>query len=533
MDPHEILHHLKDLRFQKNSGDLDDEISQQTQEIKWRNRLDYSLIDSYLQHSTEEIRLEMLGLLIESKKSTLIFTELELNFILQFVIINLGDRLEFVPLIKKSLKRAKESLAVLHRQTTQLEKIESCRDKVRDNLQLYNHLKKEYEEAAVSSLNSINYYRKFFTKLRETCINGISPGSTHTRKKNSLRILQLEEEFLSPNFGDSPWTKDEADKLFQCLLLDTYETNKSVAYKILKNLSPHLLQLDDNDKVYDIINVALRLGNSIRPIDSITAGYMLKVCLLSPVIKKVLQRMVIDTVSDDITLWLIVIIIERLKVPARLANENIIITAAKHSLYGYLYCIQLLLSTCDLKSKINDGGWVRTIDDLIMMCLSLNNSVSQIVNNSSPEGHFPMDLDSRNLNGELEDGEVSVTPQMVLLCSWRTVKEVSLLFGYLAEKSPIGRDGESGLLSRRQIVEIGEHLVTLLCETKHRGAFEQAHVGFEQLCKRLWRAEAESLNQLPKIWLYQLLLAITGLSPGNSKLCATRRSAGVPFMVQV
>lgn len=75
----------------------------------------------------------------------------------------------------------------------------------------------------------------------------------------------------------------------------------------------------------------------------------------------------------------------------------------------------------------------------------------------------------------------------------------------------------------------------MLCETKHRGAFEQAHVGFGQLCTRLWHLSEEEnlLKKLPKFWLQQILLAVIGLSSENSKLCATRRSAGVPFMVQV
>lgn len=72
----------------------------------------------------------------------------------------------------------------------------------------------------------------------------------------------------------------------------------------------------------------------------------------------------------------------------------------------------------------------------------------------------------------------------------------------------------------------------MLTETKHRGAFEQAHVGFSQLCSRLWRSDKVDLNQLPRLWLYQILISITGIKE-NSKLCATRRSAGVPFMVQV
>ena len=83
--------------------------------------------------------------------------------------------------------------------------------------------------------------------------------------------------------------------------------------------------------------------------------------------------------------------------------------------------------------------------------------------------------------------------------------------------------------------KIGNQLFTLLCETKHRGAFEQAHVGFGQLCNRLWHLEEDQvlLKGLPRMWLQQLLLAVVGLTHEDSKLCATRRSAGVPFMVQV
>lgn len=78
-----------------------------------------------------------------------------------------------------------------------------------------------------------------------------------------------------------------------------------------------------------------------------------------------------------------------------------------------------------------------------------------------------------------------------------------------------------------------KHLVLLLCETKHRGAFEQAYVGFYQVCTRLWRLTNTTLNALPIHWLYDILIGITGSMPGYSKLCATRRSAGVPFMIQV
>nr|CAD7573860.1 unnamed protein product [Timema californicum] len=178
----------------------------------------------------------------------------------------------------------------------------------------------------------------------------------------------------------------------------------------------------------------------------------------------------------------------------------------------------------------------------------------------------------------VESPVLNVTAQMVLLCSWRTVKEVSLLLGELAELAPIitrrlitctmkgtpalrrvaqrfppappvmavirspshmagswcrrptDDNPECGLITEEQLLSIGDHFTTLLAETKHRGAFEQAYVGFCKLCSRLWFHSAGRLHQLPAMWLGDLMAAITGGAGG--KLCATRRSAGVPFMVQ-
>lgn len=52
-----------------------------------------------------------------------------------------------------------------------------------------------------------------------------------------------------------------------------------------------------------------------------------------------------------------------------------------------------------------------------------------------------MDLEILNLNNDISSSEKEIiTPQMVLLCSWRTVKEVSQLFGLLATKASIQTD---------------------------------------------------------------------------------------------
>lgn len=88
---------------------------------------------------------------------------------------------------------------------------------------------------------------------------------------------------------------------------------------------------------------------------------------------------------------------------------------------------------------------------------------------------------------------------------------------------------------------MGSHFTHLLSETKHRGAFEQAYVGFSRLCLRLWSSDETELHTLPMRWLQALVLIISGININEkpigldmnvSKLCSTRRSAGVPFLMQ-
>lgn len=67
-----------------------------------------------------------------------------------------------------------------------------------------------------------------------------------------------------------------------------------------------------------------------------------------------------------------------------------------------------------------------------------------------------------------------------------------------------------------------------LCTVRHRGAFEQAYVGFSSLCGALWRSPDPELNKYPSYWLNELIGKIT-----DGAVSSTRRSAGLPFIVQV
>ncbi|OXU19645.1 hypothetical protein TSAR_015763 [Trichomalopsis sarcophagae] len=514
----------------KKNGTLDLDEHLKGQETKWRNEVEYHLLEHWLTCDCEELRISSLETLAISKKSTLTFTEQEIGLIKASVKNNLGERGEYVPLIKKILKRLNDSYAVLKRQ---LEK----EIKLKELQKVHPDLVIPTDELNAQALAPC--YQEFVSFLHNICLDNIYPEAVNVRKKASLQILSLMDEFLGKDLKDGLWSQDQFRKLFECLLLDTYELNKEMAFKLIKsyNLVESYM---DKQKLVELVDVAIQLGNSIRPLDSITAAYMLKISMLSSNIEEILYNKINlennSCTQEKVAFYMVTLLKENLEKPVKLATENIVIASSKHSLYGYVFCIHSILSTINLKSKVNEECWRNVLADVINMCFDLNKAVSQIVNNSSPEGHLPMDLNPRHLDGMIECmDEVVITPQMVLLCSWRTVKEISLLFGHLTSNATIFNEkAGTGLLSEAQIKEIGNQLVTLLCETKHRGAFEQAHVGFGQLCSRLWHLDKGEayLKELPKMWLQQLLLAVIGFTSENSKLCATRRSAGVPFMVQ-
>lgn len=135
-----------------------------------------------------------------------------------------------------------------------------------------------------------------------------------------------------------------------------------------------------------------------------------------------------------------------------LAKQNIVKTVSKYSLYGYLFCIRNLLAyECNLEAISNEHLWQNMVAELISICFEFSHAVSLIVNNSSPEGHLPMDLNLQ-VNELYCSNKQLVTSQMVLLCSWRTIKEVSLLFGLLSTNAPICEDNSfMGLLNEEQV----------------------------------------------------------------------------------
>uniref|UniRef100_A0A8C7YBV7 tRNA (32-2'-O)-methyltransferase regulator THADA n=1 Tax=Oryzias sinensis TaxID=183150 RepID=A0A8C7YBV7_9TELE len=89
----------------------------------------------------------------------------------------------------------------------------------------------------------------------------------------------------------------------------------------------------------------------------------------------------------------------------------------------------------------------------------------------------------------------------------------------------------SMIVSGLQVEGVGLYFRQQLLQSRHRGAFELAYVGFVRLTDMLCRSGSRVLQQLPSRWLSEVLEEVKCSDP-SSKLCATRRSAGIPFYIQ-
>lgn len=209
----------------------------------------------------------------------------------------------------QALKRIKDSLNVMKKKLVQQSKT-----KLSDSSE-----KTDDDKASYKVVHEIEVYNAFFLNLRDLCVNNLYPDATYSRRKNSLQILCIMLEFLDHEFRDITWNSKQTEKIFMCLLLDKYETNKKMAFRILKSINPIILGLDAENRLCEMINVATDLGNSIRPIDSITAAYMFKICMLSPLLQNVLceyynMNQFPNGIAESHILQLILFLIKRLEV---------------------------------------------------------------------------------------------------------------------------------------------------------------------------------------------------------------------------
>ncbi|KAI4888638.1 hypothetical protein NFI96_027081, partial [Prochilodus magdalenae] len=542
----------------------------------WGGLVPLQLLRQALVHKHDQVRMDALGLVCESHRSTETLCTEEMELIRHFLPSNLnsqspGVRQQTVSLLKKFLCRMKDSAQSLQRRIAQ-ERDQQQREK--DQLVLKT-------------------YQEFLCWLCERLFQVLQPGASFSSCLVALQLLGLVAEHFSFGMDSESFALGEcvtdlhAQAVLYCLASNFLEV-KQLACTLLQKLPPASVGLQDQEKLQSVLQAALDLSTSTKPFDSVTAAHLLNLLLHQEGLQQALlhcaqeqniplqlpaliQTQASDaTVLEKNTLAVIVFLMACLRVEVALAETSLLQAASSCPLYGRAHCITAALQQLKTGSLQLQAEWKGVVTDLIALSYRMSDVVSPVVQSSSPEGLIPMDTDSetsaglqrilqeiqprdtndfftsaRELDATSEDqtstpqangagsgGEAyRVTAQMVLVCCWRSMKEVSMLLGELCQSMPLQTQTHKGLITKEQVEGVGQYFREQLLQSRHRGAFELAYVGFVRLTDMLCRSGSATLQQLPAQWLKEVLEEVKCSDP-SSKLCATRRSAGIPFYIQ-
>ncbi|EHA97799.1 Thyroid adenoma-associated protein [Heterocephalus glaber] len=517
----------------------------------WENLVSSARIKQGLIHQHCQVRIDTLGLLCESSRSTEIVSAEEMQWIQFFIMYNLnsqspGVRQQICSLLKKLFCRIQESSQVLY-------KVEHGKSKHEPE----NGLTKEQPSV------SLQQYKNFMSSTCNSLFEALFPGSSYSTRFSALTILGSIAEVFPVLEGrvqvvyqlSHDIDADRFQTLIECFT-STFEEVKTLAFDLLMKLSVTAVQFQDAEKLQGLFEAALELSTSTKPYDCVTASYLLMARLI---------KCLIENLEEDVSQ----------------AENSLLQAAASFPMYGRVHCVTRALQKLPLDSLQLLSEWTPVVEKLLLLSYRISAVVAPVIQSSSPEGLIPMDTDSESAsrlqvilneiqprdtndyfnqakilrecdNFDLEDLNASVsnidtsvdikgkegktydvTAQMVLVCCWRSMKEVALLLGTLCQLLPMQPMPESsdGLLTVEQVKEIGDYFKQHLLQSRHRGAFELAYTGFVKLTEILNRCPNVNLQRLPEQWLWNVLEEVKCSDP-SSKLCATRRSAGIPFYIQ-
>lgn len=521
-----------------------------------------------MSHRDIQVRLDTLQLLTEHPRSTEPVKPLCLLLLRSFLHLNINVqaapfRQQVIACLKKLLNRIFDSSAMLNRQVRKGEVAPT--ETVLVKLQLGVH-------------------QDFVNWLRGACLEQLFPGANFGRRFTALEVLAVLVS-VHASKGESAqllvdWPWEAVLTLMQCLK-DPYEANKTSVLQALLTILPQVEgKPQDEGWVEELLFESVALTKSARPPDSVTAAYFLdllstlkvtgrvshELCeqLLSsglPPLLGTARRLRVSREEDEGLFWTTFLVLTELEGQLKVAKGNLLEAASTGPLYGALISLRALLRRLDWQklARENVPAWKALLCHSMQLAFEVATVVGPVVSNASPEGQLDIDGDPGLLEQmqtalqkglgrkfEVEDGggeapavdavkSTAVVAQMLLLCGWRAHREVSLFFGDICEACPLedeqveatGAKATRVCLSRKQVLSIGDFFMEQMSTVRHRGAFEQAYTAFQKLCHMLWRCKHSQLVKLPVTWLGNVLAVIK-----EKGVCATRRSAGIPFIVQ-
>ena len=408
---------------------------------------------------------------------------------------------------------------------------------------LLQHLDQSAHKHMQRNGSLINHYSVFLSNLSSLLFSMLNPTSSQGAREAVLSVLSIIIQLFLKKPALFPSSFEIQDCQLECLLAsikDTFEFHCRMSFDILTSLRDRLsVWLDCVDNYLNFADGLFSLMLSPVSVHSISATYYVRLLFrLDPTklysfiqgkcadlndLKSSLSSELPDIPQNQIFLRCLSSLLCLLNIQLEMSRERW--DPSKYCFYSIIRCIRGLLGECCVEEMSSCLAHLKQfLDSVISVCSQVLGITGHIVCNSSPEGYLPVSTD-----GEIQQQQGG---RAVLLCSWHSLKEISLLYSEIIEYF---FPPHPSLFYPSSLTAIYSFYLNYLMEARHRGAFELTYVGFVRLCRCLWVPSTDSLCDLPTNWLEEVLSSLRNNDSQESQLkllsCATRRSAGLPYLV--
>lgn len=509
---------------------------------RWRS-LDLNHMKMCLTHMDDQIRLDTLSLICNSAKTTDAVCHEDVVLLKYFLNYNM----------------ASESPSFRQQTVTNLKKI---------LLRIVAHsLQMEKAGMLTGHRDHVDVYGQFLSWLISFCFDNLYSSAPYCQVSLLLEVLLLISSILHDSKDALLLTfvtisdRDKTvftDKLINCFS-DTYDPNRLMVYRIFA-FQPLFATILPNARARTIYQNSLEGVSSPQPDISSIAAYYVSFLALT-ICKDNLNSVYVDSIekqpmkehyfisfsnkrvdSPNTALFFLGNSMAVLKDQLSVMKSSLVSSSQNAPLYGILYCIRMLFQLQGEKIKrgaeSNISAFAQFLQDLVEAGIEIIEYVSPYVSSDAPEGHLcdaslaevfqQLTLDEVDINNIEFQAQVA---RMLLVCCWRSMKEVSLLLGVIVSNFSSVGSKNNILLPKSLILKMWGMFSNILLRSKHAGAYELASLGFIKLCSVLWSSDDVQLQAIPSSSVKTLIEDLLACTPYDNAQ-VTRRSAGLPFYLQ-
>lgn len=381
--------------------------------------------------------------------------------------------------------------------------------------------------------------------------------------ENCDSIIFTAKDFSLPLVDKEKYTK----RLLECFH-DTYDPNRMLVMNLfVKQGCFFLTDVVSTEHLKVLFNNVLKNIFSSQPDVSSVAAYQL--CYISVILKEEIKPILMSiatnhgvssppssatsttvTAAENLPceLFIIDLLMQLLRTQLVVLKSSLIKASQNAPVHSVLFALRLLfqLHGYDLKNAIVQSHkifFANFLKDFVQHGLEIIDLVSPYVSNEAPEGQLcdvslsevydllnSNDANSNEVNSTADVVLQAHIARMILVCCWRSMKEVSLLLGTYVYNFSSAKADEN-ILSKAAIIDMWEMFSNILLRSKHAGAYELASVGFLKICSVLWLSSDPELREFPSNAVRTLIADLLSEEPFERGQ-VTRRSAGLPFYLQ-